>query len=427
LKVVVNPTSSVSGELALPPSKSYAHRALFLALLASGRTELKPRPVGEDVEATADVVAGLGASIVWEKDGLVVESEELRWTPSLYSRESGTTLRIAMAVASLLDRPVLVYGSGRMERRPVRGLAEALSRLGVSVLLSNECCPPVAVKGPVVGSRTYVNAGESSQYLTALLVMGAAVGDGLEVEVLRLSSKGYVDVTCRVLNWYGVRVDREGYSYFRVLGPPKPTRVLLPGDWSSAAPFIVLATAMGAVRLHGLDLDDPQPDRRVLELARAIGATVKTSESRVEITSTGTIEAFNVCINDYPDLGPFLAVLAATACGTSKICCASRLRLKESDRFSAILDLLDQLRVDSYPKDDCIVVKGVCGRRATITKLVPPPDHRMVMAAAVGGLLLSSTRFVVEHANAVNKSYPGFWDDLRKLGVSVEYRAAGLA
>jgi 3-phosphoshikimate 1-carboxyvinyltransferase len=396
------------------------HRALFLALLASGRSEVKPVVWSGDLKATRGVVEALGAQLEDRGSSVHVKGGELLWTPSLYCMESGTTIRIASAVAALLDKPVVLYGSGRISERPVRGLAESLRELGAEVILSRGCCPPVAVRGPLRSGTVQLDAGESSQYLTALMVAGSALEGGLEIKVKRLSSRGYIDITVEVLESFGVNVLREGYSLFRVEGPPRPSRYRVPGDWSSASVLAALAAALGRVEFAGLDPGSQHPDRAIVDVLVDAGAGVSTAKGRLVVSGRGTIQGFTDCVDDHPDLAPALMVLAAAACGTSRICCVRRLRLKESDRLSALLDLARQSGVDASYDGECIEVRGTCGQRRPVSALSPPPDHRMVMAAAGLGLVTSSTPFTVDNAEAVSKSYPGFWSDLQRLGVHVE-------
>lgn len=423
-RIIVSP-GPVEGRADAPPSKSYTHRALLAALLAGGVSLVENPLWSGDTLATLEAVERLGASV--ESRGRVARLSSpgaagLSWTPCIDAAESGTTMRLVTAVASLLDRPVLVYGRGRLHRRPVRPLLEALAGLGVRYLASG-CCPPHSVQGPARSGSTRVDAWGSSQYLSALLILGAGLPGGLEVSVERLESRPYVDVTVRVLEAFGARVERSGYSWFRVAGGLRATRYRVPGDWSSAAPLLAAGALAGRVGVAGLDPGDPQPDRAVVEVLREAGARVRVSGSLVEAESTGRLEAFTACIRDSPDLAPLLAALAAPACGVSRICCADRLRLKESDRVEAVLDLLHRSRVEARLAEEpgmglCIEVRGRCGRLPGGVAYSSHGDHRVAMAAALMGLA-SEKPVVVEPADVVAKSYPGFWEALRGLGVAL--------
>lgn len=422
--------SRLDGGVEAPPSKSYTHRALLAGLLAAGRSVVENPLWSSDTRATLAAVKQLGASVE-EDRALELASPgagALEWTPCIDAAESGTTMRLVTGVAALLDKPVLVYGRGRLHKRPVRPLLEALARLGVEYLLHGGCCPPHAVKGPARSGSTRVDARESSQYLSALLVLGAGLPQGLEVAVEGLESRPYVDITVRVLEAFGASVERDGYSWFRVEGPLRPSRYRVPGDWSSAAPLLAAGALAGRAVVRGVDPGDPQPDRAVLDVLREMGARIRVSGQSVAAEApSGGLQGFSVCIRDSPDLAPTLAALAAAACGRSRICCVERLRLKESDRVEAVLDLLRRSRVDARLLDApgeglCIEVIGRCGRLPGGVAYSSHGDHRMAMAAALLGLV-SEKPVVVEPADVVAKSYPGFWEALRALGA--EIREAG--
>ena len=402
----------------VPSSKSHTHRALFIAALAEGKSRILEPLWADDTLATKNVVEAFGAMLERKSDSevIVYGVSRPRWTPSLDCRESGTTLRIAFAIASLLDNTVLVYGRGRLHQRPLTGLARALEQLGAKTLLSRECCPPAAVRGPVFGDQTSVDAWESSQYLTALLILGAALDKRLIVKVERLSSKGYVDITLSILKAFRVKVEREAYKVFVVEGPPKPTTYRVPGDWSSATPLLVLAAITNSrIYVPNLDVRDPHPDKQIIDVLENVGVKVKVyGDKGVEVESGTRIDSFEACVDNTPDLAPSLAVLAAAACGKSRICCVERLRFKESDRLEAILDLLRQAGVNANYIRGCIVVEGLCGSKKKFSRLSPVPDHRIVMMASLLAALANG-QVEISNAEAVKKSYPQYWSHLKLL------------
>ena len=422
--------SRLHGEARVPGSKSYTHRAILAALLSPKPARLLNPLRSSDTEATLEAAARLGAEATaspgWE-ELLIEPPRELRWTPCIDARESGTTMRLVTGVLGLLGDTVLVYGRGRLHRRPVRPLLEAMNRLGVSYTISRGCCPPHALHGPARPGETSVDAGESSQYLSALLLLGAGLGE-LRVEVLRLESKPYVDITVKVLEAFGASIERQDYKLFHVTGRPRGAPVYrVPGDWSSAAQLLAaVAAAGGEVELHPLDPGDPHPDRRVTGILEAAGAKCAPGPwGRVRCSSPGPggLEGFEACIRDSPDLGPALAAVAAVACGVSRICCVERLRLKESDRVQAILDLAARAGAEARLQQTssqglCIVVRGRCGpaRPATYRS---HGDHRVAMAAAALALAASAPSRI-EEPWTVEKSYPEFWSTLQRLGARVE-------
>jgi 3-phosphoshikimate 1-carboxyvinyltransferase len=425
-RVVVEP-GGLRGGVVAPGSKSYTHRALLVSLLAEGGSLVENPLWSGDTLATLGAVEALGATVERGKGRIRVEPPGggPRWAPCIDAAESGTTMRLVTGVLGLLGDTVLVYGRGRLHRRPVRPLLEAMAGLGVGYVVSRGCCPPHAVRGPARGGEARVDAGESSQYLSALLLLAAGMG-GLRVEALRLESRPYVDMTVRVLEAYGIRVRREGYRVFQVEGRPRGTRYRVPGDWSSAAHLLAAAAAAGGeVRVGGLDPLDPHPDRRVVELLAAAGASCGVSpggEAWCRSPGPGGLRGFEACVSDSPDLAPALAAAAAVACGVSRICCADRLRLKESDRVEAVLDLAARAGAEAWlerrPGEGlCVAIRGRCGR-ARPAAYRSHGDHRIAMAAAALALA-AEAESVVEDAHVVAKSYPEFWSHLRLLGARI--------
>ncbi|RUM47418.1 MAG: 3-phosphoshikimate 1-carboxyvinyltransferase [Hyperthermus sp.] len=422
--------TQLSGMVAVPPSKSYTHRALFAALLASGTSEIINPLWSLDTEATMNTIAAFGSNIYRRGDRLLVESQgadSLSWTPCINVGESGTTMRLSTGIAALLDKPVLVYGSGRIGERPIKPLLQALAQLGARYLLSNGCCPPHVVMGPLRRGSARIDAWESSQYVSALLYAAAGLGE-LHVLVERVSSKPYIDMTIKVLEAFGVTVEREGYSRLWVKGRPKPTSYRVWGDWSSAASLAAaIAAAGGRAVLKGLARDDPHPDSSVADLLAVAGARVRWMGDAVEVSSPGPggLEAFEWCFQDAPDLAMPAASLAAVACGVSKLCCISRLSLKESDRVAAILDVLKTVGATAYLVEDsrgaCLEVRGLCGVRGGRAVIDSHRDHRIAMMASA--ICLSSlNECIILGSDSVAKSYPGYWQALRRLGAIVEER-----
>ncbi|ALL00997.1 3-phosphoshikimate 1-carboxyvinyltransferase [Pyrodictium delaneyi] len=424
-RIIITP-SKPEGNVKAPPSKSYTHRAILAGLLAGSITIIENPLWSSDTEATLAAAEKLGARVDRAESLLELSSPgagALEWTPCIDAVESGTTMRLITGIVSLLDKPVIIYGRGRLHQRPVRPLLEALTRLSVEYMVSNGCCPPHAVKGPAQGGSTRVDARESSQYLSALLLLGAGLPGGLEMAVDGLESRPYVDITVRVLEAFGAKVERRGYAWFRVEGPLRPSRYQVPGDWSSAAPLLAAGALAGEVTVEGLDPNDPQPDRVIVDVLRGMGAPVEVAGRSVTVGAPSRLQGFSVCIRDSPDLAPALAALAAAACGRSRICCIERLRLKESDRVEAVLDLLRRSRVEAKllesPSEGlCIEITGRCGRLPGGVTYNSHGDHRIAMAAALLGLV-SEKPVIVEPADVVAKSYPGFWDALRTLGVEI--------
>lgn len=415
--LVVEP-GPLEGEARAPPSKSYTHRALLAGLIARGRSIIWNPLESGDTLATVELVRAMGGQVEWGIEVARVTSEGPRWAiPSTNCRESGTTLRLGIGVASLLDKPFILYGEGRLNKRPIKPLLDSLAMLGAS-FLDTEGYPPVAVKGPIGPGSAAIDAGESSQFLSALLMAASGVEEGVEVRVERLSSKGYIDATVEVLEAYGARIERDGYRWFHVEGPLKASTYYIPGDWSSAAAILAITAGTGGkARVLGLRYPDPQPDSRIVEVLEAYGARVTVGGSWVEVEG-GKLHGIEVDVDESPDLAPVVAALGAVACGETRICGITRLRVKESDRVATILGLLGDAGIEARMSGGCIAVRGACGVLEGGYTLDSRGDHRIAMAAAL--LALASRKGgLVRSWRSVDKSYPAFWRDLERLGARI--------
>ncbi len=409
----------VEGRIEAPPSKSYTHRALLTALLATGESKIWNPLLSGDTIATLNAARKLGARVHRNKGYISIEgvSGSPGSPPWIYCRASGTTMRLVTAISSLGSGPTVIYGDESLNRRPMKPLIDSLTSIGVKVL-SRGGYPPLAVKGPLKhASRVTINPKHSSQYVSALLLISPVAG--LEINVVgSLVSRPYIDITLSVMKVFGARVEREGYRYFRPLNQGyRSVEYRVPGDYSSAAFILAAGAIAGRVFVSGLDPSDPQPDKAILGVLNSMGARVSWVDDGVLVEGGGILEPVEVDLSDSPDLAPIVAVLAAYARGTSKIRGVGHLRFKESDRVKAIVDNLSRIGVDARAYEDMIEVHGRGFVRGGVVKSYR--DHRIIMAMSIAALRAESP-IVVRGFERHRDSYPGFLDDLRKLGVFVE-------
>jgi len=396
--LIVEPVDWLEGKVRAPPSKSYTHRAFFLALLADGESTIEEPLVSDDTEATLNAIRAFGSEADWNR---VVPPEELR-KAEINARESGTTARISVAVASLARGRSVVNGERRLRERPFAPLVRALRSLGVKVRGEKL---PIEVFGGRPGGKVSVDASLSSQFVTALLILASKVG--MRVEFEKAVSKPYIEMTLRTMEAFGVTFERDGGV--RVFPGVKGTKFHVPGDYSSASFSLVAGALYGRVRVENLDPGDVQADRAIVEILREVGANVKVGGDYVEV-SRGELRGFEVDCSDFPDLFPILSVLAAYAEGKSVIR-GRQLRYKESDRVRAMAVNLVRAGVKVRELDDGLEIHG--GRPKGIV-VEDFNDHRVAMAMAVLGLGARG-KTVIKNERVVAKSYPGFFDDLRRL------------
>lgn len=407
----------VFGTVRAPPSKSYTHRALVVGHLAH-RSFLVRRPLdSEDTRATAAALGRLGTPVVRGSDAWRVgrpAGPGPRTRVAVNCHESGTTLRFVSALASLSDRPVVLTGTERLSERPIDELLSALGRLGVRCRHLRRRRLPIEVRGPMHGGAVSLDASQSSQFVSALLFALPTLERDSSVHLRgALVSEPYVEATMAMLAHHGVRVDRRGRR-FRVPGRQRyrGSRFTVPGDASSAA-YLWAAAALGGgtVRVTGLPKRWPQADLAVLDLLQATGASVVRRADGATVTA-GPRKPFRFDLTDCPDLYPLAGVLAATAPGTSRVLGAEHVVFKESDRKSGTVELARRLGARVTVGRSGLAVEG--GRRPRSISLANSTDHRIVMSAAVGALAADRPSRVGV-AEAVRKSFPGFWDTLAVL------------
>ncbi len=408
----------VSGTVRAPSSKSYTHRALVVAHLAHRAYRVESPLVSDDTIRTAGALSVLGSRIAAERDGWVVEpapNGTRRSRRRIDCGESGTTLRFVTPLAALADRPVTLVGRGRLPVRPMGALLDALRELGVSSEIPGDGRTlPLRVRGPLHGGAVRVRGSESSQYLSALLLVLPTVAPDSVVRVVgSLVSEPYVEATLSVLKASRVRVTARGSRYV-VRGEQKfhGRSFRVPGDASSAAYLWAAAgIAGGRVSVKGISDRWPQADLAVLDLLEGYGAVVRREKNSVTVRGDEH-RPFRVDLTASPDLYPLAGVLAATARGESRLAGASHVVHKESDRRRGTIALARAMGATVGSRSGALVIRGTSRPRPfSLRGLL---DHRIVMSAAVGALAASAPSTVAD-AGSVGKSFPTFWEVLRGL------------
>lgn len=411
-RAVIHP-ARLSGTLAAPPSKSAAHRALICAALADGESRVSPLADSADMAATIGVLRAMGAEIASSENGGVTISSG-RWNREkmalLDCRESGSTLRFLLPVACALGLTATAAGRGRLPERPLGALMEQMKAHGVS--FSGERMPFI-VRGQLTPGRYELPGDVSSQFVTGLLFALPLLDGESEIALTSpLQSAGYVEMTLRALQESGVTVIPSENGW-RIPGNQRYRAFdrAVEGDWSNAAFWLCAAAIGGDVRITGLSNASAQGDRAVCEILGRLGADI-TRDARAVRCRAAKLRGCKIDAGQIPDLVPVLAVTAAFAEGDTEIHNAARLRIKESDRLASTAALLRSLGGSAEEFPDRLVVHGG-GLRGGDAQGVN--DHRIVMAAAVAALGCGE-KVSVTDAHAVNKSYPDFFDDLKKLG-----------
>ncbi|MEE4215590.1 MAG: 3-phosphoshikimate 1-carboxyvinyltransferase [Bacteroidales bacterium] len=414
---VIPLASSVSGTVNAPASKSAMQRAIACALLAEGRSEIHNPSLCDDAYAALKMSECLGAGTIKLDDRIIIDGGYKPRCSELFCGESGLGARLFTPLASLNEGWMEINGSGSLLKRPMNMLSETLSQMGVEVI-SNDGFLPLRVRGPMKGGLAFVDGSMSSQFLTGLLIALPVAKEDSKLIVHKLMSKPYIDLTIDILNHFGVEVVNENYSLFSIPGSQeyKPSSYTVEGDWSGAAFLLVLAALAGDITVRGISAGSTQSDRKVLDVLRDVGASVQVKDNEVRIIKDG-LKAFSADLSDCPDLAPPLAVLASFCHGKSILSGTERLKVKESDRGSALMTEMSGLGVKIMNYDNRIEIEGPC--MINPGRVDSHGDHRISMALTIMSVA-GGGRITVRGAESVNKSYPSFYDDLRKLGVSIK-------
>ncbi|MCX6261865.1 MAG: 3-phosphoshikimate 1-carboxyvinyltransferase [Bacteroidia bacterium] len=407
--------SFVRGEIKAPPSKSMTQRAIAAAMLADGQSLLLNPSYCDDSLAAMSIAVSLGARVEPQADKMkIMGSGELK-EKKLNCGESGLAIRLFSPIAALFDEEITMTGAGSLKKRPMRMIEDALNQLGVKCS-STDGFLPLTIKGPLKGGYCEIDGSVSSQLLSGLLMSLPLAEDKSVIKVNNLKSKPYIDMTLGVLRDFGIMITNERFEFFRVPGQQKylPVNYEVESDWSGGSFLLVAGAINGDLKVRGLRTDSFQSDMAILKALERAGATMKISEGKVEI-SKSDMEGFEFDATESPDLFPPLVALASYCKGITKLKGASRLVHKESDRASALSEEFGKMNIKIEINDDYLIVTGGKVKGARINS---HDDHRIAMAAAVAALGASDTVYIKD-SHCIAKSYPGFFDDLRKVGAIV--------
>lgn len=406
-------SGDVEGRLTPPCSKSYAQRALAASLLAEGVSVLRNIEFCDDTRSALRCIEALGAHTkILGADSVSVEGGLRPVGNTLCVGESGLSTRLFTPLAALWNKPVTIEGEGTLLRRPMGMMAEPLRQLGVRVH-DNHGFLPIEVCGPLRGGEIEADGSLSSQFVTGLLLALPCAGHDTTLHIRNAVSTPYLDMTVETAARFGVEMCHNNYEEFYIRGSQhyRPTYFNIEGDWSAAAMLLVAGATAGEVRVESISRLSKQADTAVCTALVRAGAAVIDEENAVT-AARRPLRAFEFDATHCPDLFPALAALAAAADGVSVIHGTSRLKYKESDRAEAIREEYGKLGIEvDIDTEDVMTIRGGKIRSGRVSS---HDDHRMAMSLAVAALR-SDGEVVIEGAECVAKSYPGFFEDLGKI------------
>lgn len=409
MNIKISP-SVLRGEVLPPPSKSGLHRAVICAGLAKGTSRISPVVASEDILATIGAMRALGSRIDLPDGKLIIEGNTQKVPRvKIDAHESGSTLRFMIPVAAALAKEAEFDGSGRLPERPLEPYYAILKEYH-----RGEKALPLRIHGGFCGHEFTVPGNISSQFVTGLLLAMPLMDPCSRLRVDgTLESRPYVDITIDCMKKFGVRVCHEDYRVFWTEGAYCPTEYIAERDWSAAA-FWMVADAIGQqVVCKEMAEKSCQGDRQILDLLKRCGAVVIKETDGIKVTAERLCGA-SIDVGDIPDLVPILAVLGCFCEGTMEIKNAARLRLKESDRLQTITEGLVKMGAKLELGADRMVIHGT-GGLAGGCFVSAYNDHRIAMALAVAASC-AERPVVIQGAECIQKSYPGFFEDFRRLG-----------
>ncbi|MBN8675126.1 MAG: 3-phosphoshikimate 1-carboxyvinyltransferase [Chitinophagales bacterium] len=417
----INP-SQLKGTIQAPASKSSMQRACAAALLVKGISQLHNPGHSNDDKAALDIIQRLGAKAALENGVWKIESGGVDPVDTTINcGESGLSIRMFTPLAALSSKEITINGSGSLVTRPMDFFDAILPKLNVKVK-SQGGKLPLVIQGPLVPTDIEVDGSLSSQFLTGLLMAYAAAGaSNVSIKVKDLKSKPYIDLTLSVMKSFGLKVpENRNYEEFWFDELTPGSRLLthnytIEGDWSGGAFLLVAGAIAGPIMVNGLDLTSTQADKTIVDALMAANAGIAIEAKGIRIHQSA-MTGFYFDATDCPDLFPPLVALAAYCKGKTTIKGVSRLTHKESNRAVTLQDEFDKMGVTIDLDGDDMIIHGTAKVKGA--DVHSHHDHRVAMACAVAGLRADS-EMVIEEAQAVSKSYPGFYNDLKSLGASL--------
>ena len=409
-------TGPLDATVTAPPSKSYSVRALLLAAMSRGTTVVRNCLDADDTRYAYEAIKSLGF-----ETSPTFSSREISIGPRItmsanevpiFVGNAGTAMRFFTGWLAFTPGRFLLRGEERMHERPIGDLVEVLTKIDAEVeYVEKEGYPPLRIRGKRMrgGFDVTISAETSSQFVSALMLGGATLPDGITLRIAKMASGPYIDITADILQTFGARVARDGDVINVRAGAIEREEYVVEGDYSSASYWFAAAAATkGTLRVRGLAIPTAQGDAGFLDILAAMGCTVRVSDDEIAVTGAETLRGGTFDCNATPDIVPTLAAIAPLASSPVEIVNIANLRVKESDRIATVASELRALGANVEERADSLLIQpGWSDAPATVET---HNDHRIAMAFAVAGLARGNVTIGKEQV--VTKSYPRFWRTL---------------
>lgn len=426
MKVKIKP-KKLGGTIPIPPSKSYSHRAIIAAALATSNKDKEVSRIDNlkysvDITTTTEIMENWGANIEIGEDFEIIKGNSGIVNPKdeyTQCNESGSTIRFLIPIGLSSNNKIVFDGKGKLVERPLDSYYKIFDEQGIKYSNNNGWLP-LNVDGQLKPGKYEIEGNISSQYITGLLYALPLLNGDSELRINKtLESKGYIDLTLEILEMSGIKVVNNNYKSFFIKGNQKynPFDYVIEGDYSQVAFWIVAGILGSEIKCLHVKKESLQGDREIIEIVQRMGANVEIFDDYIIVKPSQTYGTV-IDISQCPDIGPILTVLAALSKGETKIINAERLRIKESDRITSIKTELNKLGANVEEVGDSLVINGV-ERLTGSTELSAWNDHRIAMSLAIASIKCDG-EIVIDEAESVKKSYPHFWEDFKKMGGDVE-------
>ena len=428
-KITLNPILRVEGEINLPGSKSLSNRALLLAALAHGTTEVTNLLDSDGIRHMLNALKSLGVSYELSSDKTVCTitgvGGAFNWQNglSLFLGNAGTAMRplaAALCLKGQQEAEVVLTGEPRMKERPIKHLVDALIQVGANVqYLEQEGYPPLAIRNTgLQGGKVQIDGSISSQFLTALLIAAPLAEGDMEIQIMgELVSKPYIDITLAMMKDFGVTVENQNYQTFIVKGNQSyisPKRYLVEGDASSASYFLAAGAIKGKVKVTGIGKNSIQGDRLFADVLEKMGAKITWGEDFIQ-AEQAPLHGVDMDMNHIPDAAMTIATTALFAEGETVIRNIYNWRVKETDRLSAMATELRKIGAEVEEGEDFIRIQPLALAQFQVAEIATYNDHRMAMCFSL--IALSNTPVTILDPKCTAKTFPTYFSEFEKLSI----------
>jgi len=409
--------SQLNGDVVCPPSKSYTHRAIFLAALSDGKSIVKNSLYSSDTRATIDACKTFGVDVHESGDVISIDNSiNLEGQGGIIDVvNSGTTIRIATAIAAISPNKTILSGDSSIKKRPMKPLLDSLESLGANCI-SDDGKPPITISGRIRGGEVKIIGDVSSQFISALLIIAPRLQNGLEINIEgNIVSKPYIDSTIASMEKFGVEVDtKEKYKKYKIDHQIyKPTEFTVPSDFSNLALLLAGTVLLGnnvSIRISMGDL--PQGDELFIDILEKMGVIITLQNNIITLKTPAKLDGGKFDLGNTPDLLPPLAILILKSQNPIWIYNVAHARFKETDRIKIIAREIKKIGIRVEEKDDGIILYPPENIKAA--QLESENDHRLFMAFCICGMYIGGCE--VSNPESVEVSYPNFISDITKIG-----------